>query len=513
MFPSASENRRNGYESHHSSSTFAVYLHFYVLVCEQGFRRFAYMTRSTLQNGSQLAAPVRGSSKVQHLDVQPPQTIEELLACLENESTPNIPMLRTTSSLLAIYHCKPPDQLTIDSINEARSGFRAFLLDRKYAGNSIRSYINFVRTLLRHAEERGWKADESLPEAWCNVFTLASEKKCADLARYLARIRKSPMDVKIEDVDDWVERQVKQGHFWGNAQTKRLRFWRLLRDKGWTKQKPICLIRGTRFGVPLQSLPGDLRKEVTSLLRWKEAAFVVDRPKGGKIRKVTSKRLELIICALFGFSRLSGGQEFTSMVQLVQKQTVSAFVAWCMKEREVKGQSLQLTLGTLHAALRQHPAYSSLDLGWFRPLIDNIPVVEASAPKKRKAAKYLEYSVLESIYSLIRSERMKASKRGVKHVSRLALKELLFKWLLVLPWRQRNLRECRISGPNPNLFKGKIAPFSDIDQPLWVRQELEKNPDAEFWQFQFVSDETKTKKDVHALLPRQLIDILEEYLD
>ncbi len=64
----------------------------------------------------------------------------------------------------------------------------------------------------------------------------------------------------------------------------------------------------------------------------------------------------------------------------------------------------------------------------------------------------------------------------------------------------------------PNLFKGKIPPYSAVDKPEWVKQEEQQNPAAEFWQFRFGTQETKTGIAVHALLPRQLIGLLEEYL-
>jgi hypothetical protein len=124
----------------------------------------------------------------------------------------------------------------------------------------------------------------------------------------------------------------------------------------------------------------------------------------------------------------------------------------------------------------------------------------------------LEYKILELIPAKIRAERVAAEKKGLKQVSQVVLKELLIKWLITLPWRQRNIRECRIGGPVPNLFKGKIPPFSEIDKPEWVQQEEQRNPEAEFWQFHFSSDETKTGIEVDALLPRQLIGPLEEYL-
>jgi len=85
-------------------------------------------------------------------------------------------------------------------------------------------------------------------------------------------------------------------------------------------------------------------------------------------------------------------------------------------------------------------------------------------------------------------------------------------WLTMLPWRQRNVRELRISGLRPNLFKAKIPSLSEIDKPAWVVEEEEANPTAEFWQIQFTPEETKTGLSIHILLPRPLIGLLEEYL-
>ena len=84
--------------------------------------------------------------------------------------------------------------------------------------------------------------------------------------------------------------------------------------------------------------------------------------------------------------------------------------------------------------------------------------------------------------------------------------------LHTLPWRQRNIRECRIGGPNPNLFKAPIGLYSAMEKAAWVLKEENENPSAEFWQFHFTPDETKTGIEVEAVLPRQLVGLLEEYL-
>jgi hypothetical protein len=88
--------------------------------------------------------------------------------------------------------------------------------------------------------------------------------------------------------------------------------------------------------------------------------------------------------------------------------------------------------------------------------VDRIPTEPKSDSKKRKAGKFLEYKILELIPEKIRAERVAAEKKGLKQFSQIVLKELLIRWLITLPWRQRNIRECRIGGPVPNLFKGTI---------------------------------------------------------
>jgi site-specific recombinase XerD len=51
-----------------------------------------------------------------------------------------------------------------------------------------------------------------------------------------------------------------------------------------------------------------------------------------------------------------------------------------------------------------------------------------------------------------------------------------------------------------------------MELPAWAVEEQRQNPKAEFWQFHFTEDETKTGCEVHAPLPRQVIPLLEEYI-
>lgn len=471
------------------------------------------MTTSALLIGTQIALEVHDSSANGTCAALAPTTLRDLLDILAQKPPRALPMLRATSSLLAAYLDKTVEQISLDSVNDTRDGFRPYLEGRKYKENSVRTYVNHTKILLSSARDFGWTPTRTVPEEWRGVLELATEKECDDLAKHLANVRKTPREVTTEDVDQWVTQRVQTGLTFDWARTKETRLWRILRDCGYALKLPVRLLRQQNFGVPLDQMPPALKREVLELLNWKKVEFSVGRPKGGRHREVSSRSLKNLICAIYGFAiNVRGGSQITSLPELIQKSIVSGYMEWSVNVRKVKAYGLQSSLGLVLAAMHQHPSYSSVDLSWFKPLLDSLPAEPRSEMQKRKASKCLEYNVVESIPAKIRAERPRAAKKGDHHIAMCVMEELLMKWLYALPWRQKNIRQCRISGPEPNLFKGKIQPFCGIDKPEWVQLEEQRNPDAEFWQFRFSCDETKMHHSVDAVLPRPLIGLLEEYL-
>jgi hypothetical protein len=129
----------------------------------------------------------------------------------------------------------------------------------------------------------------------------------------------------------------------------------------------------------------------------------------------------------------------------------------------------------------------------------------------------VDYNSLFQIPQKIREEatgKIATTDANAKKMALAVRNELLMAWLVVLPWRQRNLRECRL-GPRDqggNLFKDELDRFATIAKPRWVEECLQKNPHEKFWQFYFREDETKTRHVVHAILPKQLVPLLEDYI-
>ncbi len=156
------------------------------------------MTSVMLRFGSQIASDIRNSSQTFSQAPQAPTTLGDVLDILGKNPPSELPTLKTTSSRLADFLELRIDQITIDSVNEARDGFRAFLKGRKYKENAIRTYVNHARILIRRAAEFGWLPSAVVPVEWQGVLTLAANKNCKDLAHHLLRLRKRPSDVTVE---------------------------------------------------------------------------------------------------------------------------------------------------------------------------------------------------------------------------------------------------------------------------------------------------------------------------
>lgn len=473
------------------------------------------MNCAELQIGSEIAAKAQDASAAVAIGASPVCTTGELLTVLQKNPPRYFNRLKTVCGHLGKYLDLPGDQIPFDLIESQKRGFRPFLESRRYTENSIRSYVYQQRALLKSAMRYGWNPDGNPTEAWKPLLELAIEERITDVVRHFSRSTMSPTEVTKEAVDQWGRARLKDGIMFTTVAQKKNDFWRLLQRTNWVTSTPVHMMKFEKYGIPLSDLNPRLRGEIEALLKWKQAAFAPNRPKKGKIRPITANGLRLLICQFAGFVINVNGYCPESLQELVQKHLVEGFIEWAINERHLKGRSLQPRLGSLAAALKYHPAYTSSDWSWLKPLLDSIPLEDPSEQKKRKGAKFVDYDELKSIPDRIRTLRKEYEKKRTKNVVRvaqLAMEEFMFRWYLALPWRQRNLRECRIGGMAPNLFKGKIPLLSEIDKPTWGIEEEARNPDAEFWMISFDPDATKTHIPIDLLLPRQLIAPLEEYL-
>jgi len=64
-----------------------------------------------------------------------------------------------------------------------------------------------------------------------------------------------------------------------------------------------------------------------------------------------------------------------------------------------------------------------------------------------------------------------------------------------------------------NIFKAKVPRLATLDVPAWVLERLVAKPDELFWQIYIEGDRTKNGQVLESILPRELGDFLENYVE
>ncbi|HKO17905.1 MAG TPA: phage integrase SAM-like domain-containing protein [Acidobacteriaceae bacterium] len=439
-------------------------------------------------------------------------SLRDLLDSLHGQPTPWSGMLRSTAARLQEFYSQASDRIRINDIADDREAFRDYLTARKYTRNSVRSYMNYAGTLVRLARERGWKPSEAqMPIEWASIASACAPREEALLKHLMKRVG-HPALVREDHFRSWAKMMTVKGRSYDWAQLSVVSMRRSLIQAGYSANFPNALNRA-RYGIRLLSFPETLKAEVEDVLRWKVAAFMPGRSRRAQIRPVSAEGLQNTFERLYGFAvNIEGVTTIRDLRDLINEQMVGRFIGWCLEVRHMKGRSIVTRLGQVAAALGQNPKYSNVASPWMPALIRSIPEDSEEDVIRRKQEKFLPYATLRNIPLMIRDDRPAGSKANPRTIALSVRDELLFRWILTLPWRQRNLRELRIAGEASNLRKAIVALNSSISKPDWLLEAEKTNPNIEVWQFRFNKKQTKTHYDVECVVPLSLVPLLEDYL-
>ena len=484
------------------------------------------MTRLVTTMGNQIAAASPPGSLV--CAVSPPHTVQDLLAALAENRY--IKRLRTTARLVCECLNVGPGELTIDALESAAPRLSGYLQERRYRAVSIRCHRCFASVLLRNAKQLGWTSSRSeMTKAWEPIVrALANTDGTLGLVRYAISKERTPSTLTDDDLTVWIQMMVSQGRSYRYAASRASIFWRTLASANLAGNLPgIRRIWKSKslYGVPCDSFPAALRQEVDALLTWKQAEYAKGRPAKSKIRSISAARLLSLITRLYGFvvnvlPSLTAPTEAIqttppqTLTELVTPDLVRAFIDWLLNVRGLKGPSVACQLGYLIGPLNAHPNYTGKDFTWLSRVVREIPFEPESRRWERKLRKHLPYETVADIPRRIHETRLKAAAAGGKKLAWAVHHELLMTWLVLEPWRQRNIRECKLGlrSEGANLFKAAIQPLDKIKLPKWAEVRLRIKPREELWQYYFREHETKSGRAVHAILPYRLVLLLEEYL-
>ena len=422
-------------------------------------------------------------------------------------------MLRTTIGLLSRWRKTAPGDIRLAELAPLRDGFAAFLADQKYRRASIRSYLNYFRILLSLAKSTGWsESDPAIVTLWDPVRDAAPKKPSLnDIFRFAIARGIAPKNFGELELQAWADSAIGRGVTEGYTRSLRSTFrFFIVRNGFTTRLRDPRRPGGIWYRTPFDELPEPLRTQTSELIRWKLADWAPGRPAKCKHRQVTADELQALICRIFGVATRLKGRSITSLLEVVSYPVITEFASWYINERGNLGGSLNSQMSMLLTSARRFQLFSDVNLSWTSSFLESLPMVDQERQQRRKLEKWVPFDKLKTIPGLLRVERSKADV-DPNTSAVLARDELMMKFLTVLPWRQRNLREARIGGGHPNIFKAP-APHIGISRPAWIEDELRLNPDATFWQFHFDGMETKAGRPVSGYLPRVLIRVVEDYL-
>ena len=441
-------------------------------------------------------------------------TVGDLLNLIPKPSGVKGPRLHSAASTFLKFLETTAEETPLHRLEVERERFGTHLEDRRYTKETIKSYRYCIGLLMKIARESGWEAPpEVMPTDWALVLTLASTKGIESIVRYAVRIAKKPSTFTEDDLRSWCQERVGAGCTLSASLTHCSKFRKILGMPTVAHLMPLVKPHPKGYGVSLPKMHPLLRSEVERLLAYRTDEFELDRS-GPPIRQATADTLRQVIVNLTGFvQNIHGSAPVESLAALLTRDNVASYVSWCRKERKVLGQTLIGSLATLRASFKEHPHHVGLDLSWISEIIKKLPRVKQSDVDRRKEKKYIPYAVADDIPRKIREALKAANTLNPSDLAVSLRDELLMQWLIILPWRQSNLRECRISGgTHRNLYCEPIRQHSTVTKPNWLVEQEKSGRGGPVWQIRFSIPETKAKHEVNGFLPQELVVKLEEYL-
>ncbi len=384
----------------------------------------------------------------------------------------------------------------------------------RYKKTTVRTYRCCLNLLVKTAREYGWEPPSAvMPPSWAPVFALAATKDLKSIVRFAVRSGKTPATFGEDGLRAWCQERIRAGRSLSACRTHCTHFRSLMSKSELAHLGSLLKVQPKHYGVALREMHPGLRSEVEALLAYRTDEFNLDRSRP-PIRPETAVGLLERFEHLTGFiQNVVGCSPIESLKALLTKDNVARYVQWALKERKNQGDGLVRALSGIRASFKDHPSYLDLDLSWVSKIIKKLPRETRSEIDRRKEMKYIPYAVADAIPAKIRGARNRAKNLSASEIAMSLRDELLMLWLVILPWRQRNLRQCRIAGePHPNLYFEPIRQLSAATRPKWLELQEKSNASQPVWQIYFTKKETKGKNQVEAFLPSELVVRLEEYL-
>jgi integrase len=479
-----------------------------------------------MQFGKPNDADLRDPAASDSIAVASVQNLQELLDAIE-EAPPSKGspkgMLRTAAKHVSEYLNNGPKQIAIDDLLAITVGFKLHLKERRYKPRTVDNYCRIVREIVERARQFGWVPQRpDVTQEWEKILQCVSGRNgAAAIVKYAIATGKKPEQFTDKDLEEWSRLTTALGRAHLHVKSVAARFRNRIFRAGLEARVPNLSPPSEKnkdYGQRLDEFPEPLRAEITSLIKWGMTAELLP---GGKRRRrqrpVSAFNFQSFICRFYGFVSKVKREQVSDMKALFTESLMFSFANWCRSQRELRKRSVSSPLKTLNAAVKTYAHFKGTDFDWLKTLIGQLDDNEEDEllVREAKERRWVDYDDLEELPEMMRRNTEGRCKKGTAQFAAAMRDILLIKWLLILPWRQRNFREARIGRreDGANIFKAGVLDLPTIARPKWLVEELKRNPNLEVWQFRFRPHETKTGHLVHGILPIQIAGPLEEYLN
>ena len=347
-----------------------------------------------------------------------------------------------------------------------------------------------------------------VPPEWEDYSESIKHAHACNLRYFLIQLGRSPATVREDDFALYISGHTGAGGSYESACRTTSCMRKILLIARANEDPPRIRTTKLAYGIALSDFPEPLRSQVTEICNFRlhsDVGTSGNRP----VRSTTAKACEYGFSFLYGYAvNIAGNTGATTIEKLVEEKLCRGYANWILNERHLLGSSLLHTLKLVSGALRANPRYASIGDNWLPELITSIPRDSEGMMWRRKDRRFLPYEALARIPEILRRSRPRGSNSTPRKIALAIRDELLMQWLAILPWRQKNICELRISGALPNLYRDVIPQMTSLMPPIWAADA----PDSPFWQVQFSSVETNIISGVRFVLPRCLVGSLNEYL-
>ncbi len=443
------------------------------------------------------------------------QNLDELVHKLCSD--PSIPQSRKNMTRTACSYVQKATnagslkEIPVNRIVPTLNKLKSYIVKSDLSKRSQTNYISFYKRLIEYGISNGLlpnKIQKSMLDEWVDISKpikgISSGEKgwryaMRILAWYSSEYNLKPQDLTSSFIEKFLEYLEHEYGIkdWRQIYNRIVRYWKSLESTNEVPKLEWPILpsgQKSTYGLNFEDWPEKTKKEFIKYGDWCTADFMPGRKRRYRQRVVSIEQNISTTSRIFGFAVNIDGYSIDQVSPdlLFDKNFINSFFDWYINKRLGRlTVTAERTVAMLLSMARGHFDRPGA-VSWLLELKQSIGHPE---PIKNKKALIVSLHDLKRVADGIKEQRLRgisnARKRNTKpslrHISSLVRDELVFRFLSLRPLRSKNIREMKL---------GKNL----------------KN-DAGSWYVEYSSDEMKNNESFRISFPKDLVPLLEDYLE